>query len=225
MRFHDNMIHVNKELAKRGLVKIVPYMVVLDRYFTEEEKTANKAYAENHGATEWIVRCDNARQRIANENLALMEFLEKYFTFEQYKEPYNFHTEKGGTFWFWCNDLYDTTSGRMQGRDYSYITLSLKKNGDIEENERIFAKLKELLTDYPAKNIQAIFQYSQVEVTDAVEKEAKRIFEACKGKFINFCGSTGKLERYKGGYIFKKKNAKMYAYRVTPMDVCINVVI
>lgn len=113
----------------------------------------------------------------------------------------------------------------MSGRDYSYITLSLDKEGDAEENERIFAKFKELIADYPAKNIQAIFQYSQVEIADAVKEDAERIFKACEGKFINYGHLIGKLERYESGYIFKKKNAKKYACRIKPMDICTNVVV
>lgn len=224
MKFHDDMTHIRQELVDRGLMRVVPFQIRLDRFFTEEEMAANKAYAESHSNAEWSVRCDETRQRIANENLALMEFLEKHFTFGQYKEPYSYKDRKDYTFWFWCNDLYNTTNGRMSGRDYSYITLSLEKEGDVEENKCIFAKLKELLANYPAKNIQAIFQYSQVEATDAVKEEAERIFKACEGKFINYGRLIGRLERYEGGYIFKKKNAKKYAYRITPMDICVNVV-
>lgn len=225
MRFHDDMTYIKQELVDRGLMRIAPYQIRLDRFFTEEEMAANKAYAESHNNAEWSVRCDEMQKRIATENLALMEFLEKYFTFGQYKEPYNYRDKKDYTFWFWCNDLYNTTNGRKTGRDYSYITLSLEKKEDVEENKRVFAKLKELLANYPAKNIQAIFQYSQVEVTDKVKDEAERIFNLCEGKFINYGHLTGRLERYKGGYIFKKKNAKKYAYRITPMDICVNVVV
>lgn len=225
MRFHDDMTYIKQELVDRGLMRIVPYQIRLDRFFLREETAANKAYAESHNNAEWSVRCDEMQKRIATENLALMEFLEKYFTFGQYKEPYNYRDKKDYTFWFWCNDLYNTTNGRKTGRDYSYITLSLEKKEDVEENKRVFAKLKELLANYPAKNIQAIFQYSQVEVTDKVKDEAERIFNLCEGKFINYGHLTGRLERYKGGYIFKKKNAKKYAYRITPMDICVNVVV
>lgn len=216
MKFQDDMTYVNATLVKSGLMKAVPYMVRLDRFFTEEEKAANRAYAESHSAAEWSVRCDEMRQQIAEENYALMEFLEQYFTFGQYKKPY----KNDYTFWFWCNDLYNTTSGRLSGRDYSYITLTLDKKENVEENERIFARFKELIASYPAKNIQAFFEYSQVEITDTVKNEAERVFKACEGKFINFLGSTGKLEQDESGYIFKKKYAKKYAYRVSPMALC-----
>lgn len=226
MKFHDDMSYTNKTLADRGLVKIVPFQIRLDRFFTEEEKSESRAFADRYGlnSEEWKARCDEIQQKIANENLALMDFLEKHYTFGQYKEPYHYGDKKDYTFWFWCNDLYNTTNRRLSGRDYSDIHLSLEKE-NIEENERIFAEVKKLLEDYPAKNIQAIFQYSQVENADVIKEEAERIFKACEGKFINYLYSTGKLQRYEDGYIFKKKNAKKYGYRVTPMEICVNVIV
>lgn len=113
MKFHDDMSYINKELADRGLVRIVPFQVRLDRFYTEEEMAANRAYAESHSDTEWSKRCDEARQSIAAENFALMEFLEKHFTFSQYKEPWDYKDRKDYTFWFWCNDLYNSTNGRL----------------------------------------------------------------------------------------------------------------
>lgn len=194
MKFHDDMSFIDQNAVNRGLAHIIPFQIHLDRYFTEEEKSANKAYAESHSSEEWSAHCDAAREKIAAENLALMDFLEKYFTFR-----------------------------RLSGKDYSYITLSLDKKGDEKEKERIFAKVKELLADYPAKNIQAIFQYSQVENTDFVKEEAERIFKECEDKFVNYNGMIGKLERYNGEYLFKKKYAKAYGYRVSPMNICTSV--
>ena len=222
MKFYDDMGYINQNSVDKGLVRVVPYQIRLDRYFTDEEQAANRAYAESHNNEEWSAHCDATREKIAAENLALMEFLEKHFTFGQFKTPYNFKDDDY-TFWFYCNDLYNTTCGRLSGRDYSYITLSLDKKGDEKEKERIFAKVKELLADYPAKNIQAIFQYSQVENTDSVKEEAERIFKECEGKFVNYDGMIGKLERHDGEYIFKKKYAKAYGYRVSPMNICTSV--
>ena len=217
MELHDDMSYINRNFVDKGLMRVVPYQIRLNRYFTEEEQAASRAYAESHNSEEWSAYCDRAREKIAAENLALMEFLEKHFTFGQFRTPYN----DNYTFWFWCNDLYNTTNGRLSGRDYSYITLSLKKEDD--KNEHIFARVKELLTNYPTKNIQAIFQYSQVENTDYVRKEAERIFKECEGKFVNYKGFIGKLKQYDGGYFFKKKYAKAYGYRISPMEICTSI--
>lgn len=219
MKLHDDMRYINQNAVDKGLMRVVPFQIRLDRYFTEEEQAVNKAYAESHSREEWSAHCDRVRKEIAAENLALMEFLEKYFTFGQFRASYN----DNYTFWFWCNDLYNTTNGRLSGRDYSYITLSLKKEGDEKENERIFDRVKELLVDYPAKNIQAIFQYSQIENTDFVKEEAERIYKECEGKFVNYNGLTGKLERYEDGYFFKKKYAKAYGYKISPIKICTSI--
>lgn len=219
MKLHDDMSYINQNSVDKGLMRVVPYQIRLDRYFAEEERAANRAYAESHNSEEWSAYCDRAREEIAAENLVLMEFLEKHFTIGQFRTSYN----DDYTFWFWCNDLYNTTNGRLSGRDYSYITLSFKREGDEKENERIFARVKELLAHYPAKNIQAIFQYSQVENTDFVKEEAERIYKECEGKFVKYNGLTGKIERYEDGYFFKKKYAKAYGYKISPIKICTSI--
>lgn len=219
MKFHDDMSRVNKTFVERGFFRAVPHSIRLDRYFTEEEKANNRAFADSHNNNEWIKRCDETRERITKENIKLMEYLKQYFTFGQYEKEYSDDYD----FWFWCNDLYNTTNGRLTGRDYSYITLTLKGKNNFEENERVFVKAKELIKNYPAKNIQAIFQYSQIEMKENIEKEAKRIFDECNGKFVQYGSFTGKLGMKDGKYFFRKKNAKKYFYWVEPVDICVNV--
>lgn len=219
MKFHDDMNRLNNTLIEKGFLKVVPCSIRLDRYFTEEEKANNKAFADSHNDNEWTKRCDETRERIANENIKLMEYLKQYFTFGQYDKEYTDDYD----FWFWCNSLYNTTNGRLTGRDYSYITLTLKDKNNFEENERVFVKAKELIKNYPAKNIQAIFQYSQIEMKENIEKEAKRIFDECNGKFVQYGSFTGKLGMKDGKYFFRKKNAKKYFYWVEPVDICVNV--
>lgn len=224
MEFCDDMSYVDKSLVERGLIRAVPYQIRLDRFFTKKEMEENLAYAESHSEDERLRKCDEMCQKIAAENIALLEFIEKYFTISPYKGVHSYRDIiKDYTFYFWCNDLYNTTGGRLTGKDYSYVTLTLEKKDAVEENELIFEQLKKMFVDYPAKNIQAIFQYEEVENKDAVVKEAERIYKSCEGKFIKYLYSIGKLERYEGGYIFKKKYAKQYAYRVSPIEICANV--
>lgn len=219
MKFHDDMSRVNKTFVERGFLRAVPRSIRLDRYFTDEEKENNRAYSYSCNNNEWTKYCDETRERIAKENIKLMEYLKQYFTFGQYEKLYSDDYD----FWFWCNDLYNTTNGRLTGRDYSYITLTLKDKNNFEENERVFVKAKELIKNYPAKNIQAIFQYSQIEMKENIEKEAKRIFDECNGKFVQYGSFTGKLGMKDGKYFFRKKNAKKYFYWVEPVDICVNV--
>lgn len=229
MRFHDDMSYVGSELVKRGLVRAVPYSIRLDRYFTDEQKKANREYAESHTSEEWGARCDETRKCIAAENFKLMEYLKSFFKFGQYDKGIGY---SDCDLWFWCNDLYNTTNGRESGRDYSYITLTFTNEDNYEANELVYEAIKKLLADYPADNIQAIFQYAQIEIPENVEQEAERICKAGEGTFVMYNGYlTGRLKKYdestmvhdenlKGKYIFKRKNAKRYVYVLNPLDVC-----
>lgn len=220
MRMLDDMSYTNPDLIERGLMVAVPFQVRLDRYFTDEEKAANKAYAETHTDEEWVARCDEIREALAAEIIKVLDLLEQHFTIGQYK---NNGYGNDYDLWFWCNSLYTTTSGRLTGNDYSYVTLSIFADKSAENGNRIFNEIRELLADYDAPNVQAIFQYSQNEIEPAIEAEAKRIFESCKGKFIKYDSYTGKLDWNESvGYTFKKKHGRTL-YKVDAFDVCTRV--
>lgn len=229
MIFKDDISYIQSSmpLVERGLLRVAPYQIRIDRYFTEEEMAENRRIAATYDRPDgsrdnagWSAHCEETRQRIAAEVESLMTYLENHFTFGQYKVPYPDDYD----FWFWCNDLYNTTNKQQSGRDMSYITLSLDKENDVDKNEAIFNKVKRLIENYPAKNIQAHFQYTTVKNNAAIEAEAERIFSLCDGKFINYGRVVGKLGKKDGRYIFKKKNAKKYFYYIDAMDICANVV-
>ena len=104
------------------------------------------------------------------------------------------------------------------------MTLTICNDKSAENGKRIFDAIRELLADYDAQNVEVIFQYSQVEIPGAFEAEAKRIYDACAGKYIQYAGVyTGKLE-YSGehGYLFHKKYAKK-SKNINAYDICVNV--
>lgn len=215
MKIKEDMSHVNQSLIDRGLMKIVPYSIRLDRYFTEEEMAANRKSSYSHSVEEWNVKCEDIRKQIAEENHTLMEHLKELCKIGQYEEDCNDYD-----LWFWCNDLYFTTSGKQSGRDYSYITLTFKEEDNHEKKIQLLNKIIEFLNSYKGKNIQAIIQYGQIEVTERIEEEAAKIYNECKEKYVSYRGINGKIEKLNGEYIFKKKYAKRYAYKMKPIDVC-----
>ena len=46
MRYLDDVSYVNQSMIERGRACAVPYMLRIDRFFTDEEKAANLALAE-----------------------------------------------------------------------------------------------------------------------------------------------------------------------------------
>lgn len=222
MRMHNDMSYTNSDLIQRGLVSAVPFQVRLDRFYDEAEREANKVFHDTHTDDEWVARCDEARERIGAEIVKIVDLIAEHFTIGQYKD-------RGGKYpnydlWFWCNNLHNTTCGNKSGRDYSYVTLTICNGKSAENGNRIFDTIRELLANYDAKNVEAIFQYSQVSNESAVEAEAKRIYEACAGKYIKYAGLwLGKLDfSEKYGYTFRKKYAKKVSM-IDAFDICVNV--
>lgn len=222
MRLHNDMSYTSPDLIQRGLVSAVPFQVRLTPFYNEEEKNANVAFYQSHTEEEREVRRNEAREHIGAEIVKIVDLLAEHFTIGQYKD-------RGGNYpnydlWFWCNDLYNTTCGKKSGRDYSYVTLTICNDKSAENGNRIFDAIRELLADYDAPNVEAFFQYSQVSNESAVEAEAKRIYEACAGKYIKYAGlCIGKLDySEKYGYTFRKKHAKKVNL-IDAFDICVNV--
>ena len=215
MKIQDSMRCVNTALVERGLMRVIPHSICFDRYFTEEEMAENREYSYSHSREEWDIKREETRRKIAEENHKLMEYLKQFYKLGQYDEDCDDYV-----LWFWCNVLCNTTNGKQSGRDYSYVTLTFNKDNGYEANIKICEEIRKILVNYKAHNIQAIFEYSQVEVTERVKAEAEKIYNECIGKYVTYGSATGKIEKRNGEYLFKKKYAKKYAYRLRPIDVC-----
>lgn len=215
MKIQEDMSFVETSFVDRGLMRVIPHSICFDRYFTEEEMAENREYSYSHSREEWDIKREETRRKIAEENHKLMEYLKQFYKLGQYDEDCDDYV-----LWFWCNVLCNTTNGKQSGRDYSYVTLTFNKDNGYEANIKICEEIRKILVNYEAHNIRAIIQYSQAEINESVEAEAERIYKEHIGKYITYGATTGKLEKRNGEYLFKKKYAKKYAYRLRPIDIC-----
>lgn len=213
----DDMSYVKQSFVDRGLAKAVPYMIRLDRYFTEEQKAENAAFAKKVGmpSKQWSEYCEITRQRVAEDNFAAVQALEKEYAIGQFRPDV-----KSYSFWFWCNDLSETVRDGRSGRDYSYVTLSmdvghLTRNGLYfyrEPKEVIFEKCKRFFEAFSTTSNQAIFQYSNEYDPDAINKAAYEVFEQIDGKWVDYCHINGKITVLKGkgshAFVIRKKYSK-----------------
>lgn len=207
----DDMSYVKQSFVDRGLAKAVPYMIRLDRYFTEEQKDANAAFAKKVGnrSKEWSERCENTRKRVAEDNLAAVQAIEKEYAIGQFRPDEKFYS-----FWFWCNDLSETVRDGRSGHDYSYVTLSMDDRLCFyrEPKEVIFEKCKRFFEAFPTTSNQAIFQYSNKYDHDAINKAAYEVFDQIDGKWVDYCYITGKISVLKGkgshAFVIRKKYSK-----------------
>ena len=214
MVISDDMSYVNKAFVERGLARPTPNMIRLERYFTEEQKAENAAFARKVGmpSKEWSEHCEFTRQRIADDNLSVLSALEQEYNIGQFRPDRKFYQ-----FWFWCNDLYNTVRDGRSGRDYSYCTLSMDDKlcyyGSSSKDE-IFDNCKKMLAEHPTTSNQAFFQYATEYDPDAVCLAAHVVFDMIKDQWIYMpmFGQLGKISILEGkgsrAFVFRKKYSK-----------------
>ncbi|MBQ1503015.1 MAG: hypothetical protein IIZ35_03340 [Clostridia bacterium] len=222
MKLSNDMHYVNSYNVERGLIRAVPFQVRFDRYFTEEEMVENRAAAERLGnGPAWVARCEEFERKISDEIREVIKHLSTRYKLGQYDPAIG---SADCDLWFYCR-MFDNVPGDRytdERRNYSYVTLSfMYKDQNVDDHERIFDELREILAEWDAPNVQAIFQFAEMQIPENVEREAERIYTENDGKFCVWSGFTvGRLGRDENGYFFKKKGAKRYGYRLTSFDVC-----
>lgn len=222
MKITNDMKYVNAYNMDRGLTRAIPFQVRFDRYFTDEEKDQNRAAAEQLGdGPEWSARCAAFERKLSDEIREVIKHLSTRYRLGQYEPAIG---SSNCDLWFYCKMFDDVPGDRYtdERRNYSYVTLSfMHKEQDIDKHEKIFDELREILTGWDAPNVQAYFQYAEMQIPENIEREAERIYTENVGKFCTLSGFTvGRLGKDDTGYWFKKKGAKRYGYRLTPFDVC-----
>ena len=222
MLIHNDLSYINQDLIQRGLMTKVPHSIRLDSFCSDKQKLENTEFIRTHTKEECQEMFKNRRLQVASEIYQIVKMLSKHYDIGQFEDAGK--DTENYDLWFWCNDLYFLTNGKESGRDYSYVTLTIWHEDDIENSERIFKEIKTILSDYSSQNVQAYFQYSQIENKENIEAEALRIFSNVQGLFINYGRHIGKIENYNGEYIFKKKYSKKIYYKISPLDICMNVI-
>lgn len=226
MFIQNDLSYVKQEFIDRGFARLVPYAIRLDRYFTDEQKESNRAYAEEVGinSKEWKEHCEFVRQRVAEDNIKALRAICTEYNLGQFIPE----DRKSFQFWFWCNDLANTVRDGRTGRDYSYVTLSMDDKLCYycsETKEEIFANCKKILGDLPTSSNQAIFQYSSEYDTDAIRKAAIDVFHEIQNKWIKLFCIEGKLYCRQTGaglsYYIKRKYSKGNngQYNVSDVDL------
>ena len=214
MKFTDDMSCIDKNLVDRGLAMAVPYSIRFDRYFSDEQMAENAIFYAEHTEAEWNASCEETRKRIAESNIAIMGRIKERIKIGQYEKDY----PEDYVLWFWC-DCFDREGDSVC--DYSHITLTFRNRSDYKENEKVCGIVKEILNDCQVDNVQAIFQYGNIYIDEKIEEEAERFFKGNEGKFVLYKGYViGKIFKNDNGYYFRKKNAKKYAYKFSPLDIC-----
>ena len=218
MKVDEDFSLVNRNFVERGLSQEFPYQLILQRFFTEEERAENAAAYVRLSKDEWNARCKDVSEGIGKEVVGILEMLRKHFKIGQYDPDDTSVTYENCDLLFWCND----TDG---ARDYSYVTLEPPMDEQRPEDcRRVFEEIRKLLEAYDdTKNVSATIRFCSRLNEEAVEQEAARIFSKAHKKIVQYQIWVGKIFYVKTqdytGYAFRKKGCQKL-YKMSAADVC-----
>lgn len=212
--------YTNKNLIKNGYAVYGIHSLNFDRYFTEEEMTQNRQFAEQYGAMsqEWIERCEQSGREICKQMKTMMEVLNKKYAICQYNPQVKYGE----------HDLYFYSNRGWNGNEwYDYIQLCFNDKLDTDRNNQILNELLELATDMELKNVLCCVQYDTIVDNEKLYIDAIKIYKDLKGKFINFKGHVGKIKEIseydgKKQYGFFRKGAKKYYKALSYEEIVFN---
>ena len=190
--------------------------------YTEEEKNANKAFADSHTNDEWNARCVDMAQIRSNAMRPVMEALGRKFVCYQFEPDcgVDYSSDKWDLF-FWCNDFYQTTGGKFSGRDYSYFTLTFNERMTADQRldvcNRVLAFLVDRYEDYT--HLSVAVQYKVMMDDKKIEEDAKAALPSLVGQKCTYGHMDGKIVETERGIFFVKKYARNKGYKLSDSDV------
>ena len=203
-------------LMDNGYGKLSVHSIHFDRHYSEEQKEKNREIAESMTREEWSKHCDEIAEGFAKPlNEILEKFLSKYSIY-QASENVSYDSD-------W--DLFFWSDRRWNKKDFmTHFSLTFNDNRSPEQNMELLEEIISLVETMEYENIGCRIQYDAVIDENKVTEEAKTICESLVGKFIDYCGMTGKIKvvREENGikeYGFFKKNARNKYYSISNTEI------
>lgn len=167
----------------------------------------------------------NVTQTAQEKNRAMkpvMEAVAAEFACYQYDPnlEYDYNSPDWDLF-FWCNDLYMTTGGKLSGRDYSYFTLSFNKAQTPEERRKVCTLVLQLLNDRfgNSPSFSVTVQYTATLDEQKIRQTAEQMLPGLLKRKCVYHELTGRLKQTSEGVFFMKKHAKNRGYRLSPASI------
>lgn len=210
------------EFVQRGYAIEDLHSLRLRFEYTEEEKKANKAYADTHSVEEWNMRCGDMAKARSDAMLPVAEALAKKFVCYQYEPDCgaDFRSDKWDLF-FWCNDFYQTTGGQFSGRDYSYFTLTFNERMTADQRLDVCNRALEFLVDQfgDHTHLSVAVQYKITMDDKKIAEGAKAVAPSLIGHKCAYGHMDGKIVETERGVFFAKKYAKTRGYQLSDSEV------
>ena len=203
-------------LMNNGYGKLSVHSIHFDRHYSEEQMEKNREIAESMTREEWNKHCDEIAEGFAKPlNEILEKFLSKYSI---YQASENVSYDSDWDLFFWSDRGWNK-------KDFmTHFSLTFNDNRSPEQNMELLEEIISLVETMEYENIGCRIQYDAVIDENKVTEEAKTICESLVGKFIDYCGMTGKIKvvREENGikeYGFFKKNARNKYYSISNTEI------
>ena len=227
LHWMEDFSHVRRSNIEKGLELLDLYQLRIDRCYSEEEKAENRRIAnaldpDRVNTPAWMAHCEAERSRIAEKITRLCDFLDGKFRIYQYRnDKINFYLGEWDLF-FWCNPLFDTTSGTYLGRDMSYVTLTFNNGMTVSERFKVLEAIKDCLNGYREENIAITIQYSSEVNEGLCRQKAETIYSRIGGKIMETPWGKGKIikDGHSKEYRFFRYRARRRYVLLSPLEIC-----
>lgn len=190
--------------------------------YTETEQKANEAaFANARSREEWNALCVEAAKAKSAEMQPVMEAIAKEFVCYQYEDDCGapFGSDRWDLY-FWCNSLSLTTQTTIDGRDFSYFTLTFNSKMTAEQRSAVCDRALEfLLRNFSHMvHLKVAVQYCAALDEKKIERDAKTISPKLVGDGT-YIGMEGKFVQTGSGLGFKKKSERNLFCILTATDI------
>lgn len=195
MLLHENKSYLDNQSIQAGLATEKLNHIIVDRYFTEEEKAANLKFHETASREEYNKKIADWKSKDEYANTLIMEKLRDVLG----DRVHNF-----------C--LIPSEFGHLRIDNY-------------KATEAEISKVLEVLKGIDIPNRCAVVNYSTQYDDAACKEKAREIYQKNDGKFVTYGGYTGRLKynESENYYYFMKKGARSKGYYINEKQICIGV--
>lgn len=208
------------KLMDAGYGKMAVHSLHFDRYYTEEQKAEILQKANSMSREQWIKNCEEISKSFDKPlKEILTHFIGKYNIHQTSEETSTISHYKSD----W--DLFFRSNRGWNGTRYmDSFVLTFNKKRNPEQNMQMLKEIVSIIEAMEYPNIGCRIQYDAAINEKAVEEAAYNIIENMVGKFIDYCGMTGKIrlvgeESGVKEYGFFKKGARSHYYHISNMEI------
>lgn len=196
MLLYENKKYLDVQSIQAGLAMEKLNHIIVDRYFTEEEKAANLKFHETASQEErtkkieeWKIKDKRDIDIIIGKLIAKLGGAKHHFS------------------------LIRSEFGHLRIEPYR------------EATEAEISNVLEVLRDIDIANRQAVVNYSTKYDDAACKEKAREIYQKNEGKFVTYGDWTGRLKynEAENHYYFMKKGARSKGYYINERQICTGV--